>query len=420
MEDLKQAIITLGGLGTRLSSITKDLPKSLYPINGKHTLERAIEVLSSQGIKYFIWIIRKGDIRFKSEVKRLMNKYDIDIEIFFEPMPKGEAGSLFDMIDMLDDNFLFLNGDIIFDIDLKRLCKFHLNNSSELTFITHTTNHPFDSDCIIESPNLSIHSYKVKTEKEIQPGYYLGNAGISIISKMVLLSIKNQLNHENIKISFFKDIILKAKTKGFKVFSYNTSEYLKDMGTPSRLEKVKLDILNNIVETRSYRKQQKTLFLDRDNTIIDCMPNSYITSIKDISIKANRVKNLCKIAKEFDFVLIISNQPQISMGILTFQDVIKINGEVIRKCGELGLEISGSYFCPHHPHNGFNGEIENLKSSCFCRKPKPGLFLEAKYDKNINLQKSLMIGDSWRDLEAAKSINLDFKWAETLDSSSNK
>ena len=57
---------------------------------------------------------------------------------------------------------------------------------------------------------------------------------------------------------------------GFQVFSYNTSEYLKDMGTPQRLESVTKDINQNIVSQKSYRSKQKVLFLDRDNTLIKC------------------------------------------------------------------------------------------------------------------------------------------------------
>ena len=55
--ELKSAVITLGGKGTRLSEITKEIPKSLWPIDGKHTLERIIINLNNQGIKQFFWLL---------------------------------------------------------------------------------------------------------------------------------------------------------------------------------------------------------------------------------------------------------------------------------------------------------------------------------------------------------------------------
>ena len=73
-----------------------------------------------------------------------------------ELTPKGEAGSLLDLVDKLDDEFIFLNGDIIFNMDIKRMYEFHTRNNSKLTFVTHLSSHPEDSDCIIENLNLSI------------------------------------------------------------------------------------------------------------------------------------------------------------------------------------------------------------------------------------------------------------------------
>ncbi len=63
----------------------------------------------------------------------------------------------------------------------------------------------------------------------------------------------------------------------------------------------------------------------------------------------------------------------------------------------MGLDISGFYICPHHPHKGFPGEIKSLKTNCFCRKPAPGMLIEASFERNINLKDSCFIGDSWRD-----------------------
>ena len=71
-------------------------------------------------------------------------------------------------------------------------------------------------------------------------------------------------------------------------------------------------------------------------------------------------------------------------------------------------------FCPHHPHRGFEGEIKVLKNDCFCRKPNPGLILEQAFIRNINLQQSLMIGDSESDSKAAKNSGCDFIHVDNL------
>ena len=71
--------------------------------------------------------------------------------------------------------------------------------------------------------------------------------------------------------------------------------------------------------------------------------------------------------------------------------------------GNDGAFLNGIYYCPHHPEKGFEGEIPQLKIDCECRKPKPGMLIQAAGDFNIDLQKSWIIGDSERDLLAGKN-----------------
>ena len=408
MKEITQAIITLGGKGKRLESITKGIPKPLYAINGITILERAVNILKDQGISKFIFFINFLPEIFEITAKKLIKKYDIKIKIILENQPKGEAGSIFDCLTELDDEFLFIHGDIIFDIDLKRFNKYHSLKQSDITIVTHLTNHPEDSDCIIESPSLSIAKYKFKNSPNENKSFFLGNAGIAIVNKKVVTSLKEVIKFPKDQISFFKDIVINSLKMSFQVFSYNTSEYLKDMGTPQRLESVKKDLNQSIVSRKSYRSKQKVLFLDRDNTLIKCPDKKYILKKSEIFFYEERIKKIASISKEFDFCLIISNQPQISMGLCSWSDVIEINGLIINQCQIFGLQIAGFYICPHHSHIGFNKEIQVLKANCFCRKPLPGMFLEASFQRNINLKNSMLIGDSQRDLYAAKNAGINF------------
>ena len=122
------------------------------------------------------------------------------------------------------------------------------------------------------------------------------------------------------------------------------------------------------------------LFLDRDNTLLECL-KKYILNKKDIIFCKERIKKIAEISKEFDFSLIITNQPQISMGLCSWQEVIDINGIVINQCQQWGLPIAGFYVCPHHPHSGFQDEISFLKANCFCRKPSPDFIRGLLHEK---------------------------------------
>ena len=71
--------------------------------------------------------------------------------------------------------------------------------------------------------------------------------------------------------------------------------------------------------------------------------------------------------------------------------------------GAQGAYLDGIYVCPHHPHRGYEGEISELKFDCDCRKPKPGMLLQAAKEFNIDLSASWMIGDSEADVLAGKA-----------------
>jgi D-glycero-D-manno-heptose 1,7-bisphosphate phosphatase len=71
--------------------------------------------------------------------------------------------------------------------------------------------------------------------------------------------------------------------------------------------------------------------------------------------------------------------------------------------GRAGAYLDALYYCPHHPHKGFEGEVPELKMECTCRKPKPGMLIQAGLDYNIDLLSSWMIGDGENDIQAGKN-----------------
>lgn len=99
-------------------------------------------------------------------------------------------------------------------------------------------------------------------------------------------------------------------------------------------------------------------------------------------------------------VIVITNQPVIARGEVTWCELEKIHNKMETELGNEGAYLDGIYFCPHHPHKGYKGELAELKIDCDCRKPKPGMFFKAANDFNIDLSQSYMIGDSENDIKA--------------------
>ena len=180
------------------------------------------------------------------------------------------------------------------------------------------------------------------------------------------------------------------------------------MGTPKRLKVVESDLLRDKVNKKNYTNSQKTLFLDRDNTLIKCDIGRYILKEKDIVFHVQNIEKILSISLNYDFVCLLTNQPSIAMGKLNLRDLDRINTLVVKFCLSKGLKIDVVTFCPHHPHKGYEGEIPLLKKDCFCRKPNPGLFYEQAFFRNIDLKESLMIGDSDNDLMASMNAGCKF------------
>lgn len=94
----------------------------------------------------------------------------------------------------------------------------------------------------------------------------------------------------------------------------------------------------------------------------------------------------------------------IARGEVSFEELEVIHHKMETILGLEGAYIDGLYFCPHHPHKGYEGEIAELKFDCECRKPKLGMLLKAAEDFNIDLSQSFMIGDSESDIKAGRAV----------------
>ena len=105
--------------------------------------------------------------------------------------------------------------------------------------------------------------------------------------------------------------------------------------------------------------------------------------------------------------IIITNQPSIAKGFVT-EKIKFFTSKIRNKACKYGSYVDDIFYCPHHPHKGFVGEIKSMKINCKCRKPKIGLILQAKNKHNIDLKKSFFIGNSNSDKLCAKKAKIRY------------
>jgi len=145
---------------------------------------------------------------------------------------------------------------------------------------------------------------------------------------------------------------------------------------------------------------QKALFLDRDGVIVRGVyyhghPRTILTPEETEYITG--IFNLLKHAQEKKYkIIIISNQPGIGLGRLSEETFQKISQKIVDDFRKQSITIVGAYYCFHHPY----AKIAKYKKMCDCRKPEPGMLLQAAKEHNINLSKSFFIGDGVNDVIA--------------------
>lgn len=173
------------------------------------------------------------------------------------------------------------------------------------------------------------------------------------------------------------------------------------MGTPDRFYQVEKDMESGLVHQRNLSHKQKAVFLDRDGTLNRDV--GFLTDIDKMELIPGAAEAVRKINESGYLAVVVTNQPVIARGELTFEQLKEIDNKLETLLGKEGAYIDALYFCPHHPDKGFPGERPEYKCDCACRKPKPGMLLQAAADFNIDLSQSYMAGDSGRDAEAGQN-----------------
>lgn len=398
-----KTVIMAGGKGTRIQSIAADIPKPMIPIDGIPVLEREIISLRDQGFKdIIITVSHLGSIIM--DYFGDGSKIGVNIEYYNEETPLGNAGALFKLKDQLTEPFLLLNGDAIFDIDFKRFVSFHYSCGGKVTLFTHPNNHPYDSGLIIADKEGMVEAWLAKEDD--RPQYYRNrvNAGLHVIDPSILNGIDTdkvgRVDKKNGKV-FKVDLdrqLLKPLAGTGQMFCYDSPEYVKDMGTPERFHQVENDYMEGRVQSKNLSNKQKAVFLDRDGTIN--VYKDFLTDIDDFELIPGVADAIKKINALGYLAIVITNQPVIARGEISWDQLEEIHNKMETELGKEGAYLDGIYFCPHHPHKGYDGEIVELKIECDCRKPKPGMILKASKDFNIDLSQSYMLGDSENDIKA--------------------
>lgn len=393
-----QVAILAGGMGTRLKARTGDIPKPLAPLLGIPVLEHLVILCAHHGYKKIMLLTHyRHDLIYQYFGDG--HKWDVEISYSIEKEPLGTAGALCEVLPMMNENFLVLYADTYVDINLNSLFTAHLNLNADATVVLHPNDHPHDSDLVKVNPDgdiVAIYPYP----HAIEISSNLVNAALYVFNRECIKTVLRR----GVKADLAKDLFPRMISSGCKLKSYITPEYIKDMGTPVRIDQVERDILDGLPERLSSRVLREAVFLDRDGTLTQEL--GYVTNPKNLELYADSSEAIRKLNKAGMLAVCVTNQPVIARGELTEHGLNEIHNKLNSLLGQGGAYLDGIYFCPHHPDSGFSGEVKSLKINCSCRKPNAGMIDRAVADLSIERSQSWMIGDMTSDIKAGKISGL--------------
>jgi histidinol-phosphate phosphatase family protein len=391
--------ILAGGMGTRLRERSGDLPKPMVSVLGKPVLHHQIELCRKHGFTDIALLVQ---YRHEKISKYFGNgsAFGVKLNYAIEHEPRGTSGALRDSLHMLCERFLVLYGDTFMDVNLRKLWNAHEDSGAVGTLFLHPNDHPQDSDLVeidVDGSVRAILSYPHPEGREVRN---LVNAALYVLNRKGLEDVTPKEGKADISKQMFPRML----ELGHRLYGYVSPEYIKDMGTPERLDMVERDYVVGLPERMSDRCLRSAVFLDRDGTI-----NREVTHLKSpdqLELLPGAATAIRRLNRSGTMAVVITNQPVIARGDVSVEGLERIHARLDSLLGGNGAFLNGLYFCPHHPDMGFPGEVAELKVSCNCRKPEPGLIDQACRDLGIGRQYSWMVGDTTSDVEVGRRAGL--------------
>jgi len=388
-----QVVILAGGFGTRLRERIGLAPKPMAILAGHHLLEHQINLCRAYGFKNILLLVHYEHSVISGYFGN-GEKFGVNLTYQIEDAPLGTGGAIVKALPLMGEVFLVLYGDTYLDIDLRNIWNAHISSNVDVTLFLHPNDHPQDSDLIKVDNQSMVQSIHAFGDHKKQLVRNLVNAGLYVCSKNSFDSVELPSG----KFDIVKDVFALMIDNGLKLKGYISPEYIKDMGTPARLDKVLADIEGGVPEKLAERNARQAIFLDRDGTI-----NKEVDHLRfgeQIEVITGAAEGIRRLNRSGILAICVTNQPVLARGEISMEGLESVSAHLDYELGLKGAYLDRTYICPHHPDSGYPGENVSLKIVCGCRKPKTGLIDQACSDLNIDRRSSWMIGDTTSDILA--------------------
>lgn len=394
-----KAVILAGGKGSRLATRTNGLPKPLVPVDGKPLLAHQLELLARHGVEQVTLLCGYGAERIRAFCGE-GSPWGLELRCIEERQTLGTAGAVVAALGELPEEFFVLYGDTMLNVDLARMFRAHAVSGAQATLFLHPNEHPQDSDLVECDEHGRIEAIHGCPHPQGALLANLVNAALYVLKRSALAGFAVPES----PLDFAKHVFPRMLREGVHLHGYRSPEYIRDAGTPARLDRVEADVRSGVVARGSLAVQRPAVFLDRDGTIN--RETSYIVRPDQLKLLPGAAEAVRMMRAAGYRIVVVTNQPVIARGDCSTAGLLRIHDRMEMELSREGAFLDGIYYCPHHPDKGFAGERAELKIECECRKPRGGLLRRAAHELNLDLPASWLIGDRTGDIQAAHDCGI--------------
>lgn len=375
---IHHAFILLGGKGTRLAGVISDRPKPMADICGKPFLHYLLLHLKNNEIHEITFLV---GYMHEFIFKYFGNNYlGITINYQKEETPRGTGGFIYEISKNTHQDILLINGDTFLDLNIQEFySNFKKTNANiSLASINIENSDRYGTLEVVDSKIVAFNEKKFEVKAQINAGVYLFNS--------------TWFSSFNLPFQFSFEIdFLQKYCSDIAINTFLQDCFFIDIGIPEDYFLAQKEIPKYFLPTID---KTWTLFLDRDGVLNTHRPLDYVKSMEEFEwIDGSKIA-AAKLSNLFGRTFIVTNQQGIGKGLMTTMELEKIHFHIQDDIKLLGGRIDEIYYCPH---------LAEYKSN--CRKPKIGMALKAKMEyPEIDLKKSIMIGDMGSDMEFGRTI----------------
>jgi D-glycero-D-manno-heptose 1,7-bisphosphate phosphatase len=378
----EQAVILVGGLGTRLGTLTRDTPKPLLGVGGRPFLDYMIENCVRFGFRDILLVAgyRGEQVVSYADAARARLPAGVALSVMVEPEPRGTAGALRFAAERLAPRFLMLNGDSFFDTNWLDLVPALAPPPEPVAVMTLRRVEDTSRYGVVRLDDAQVTGFAERGDGT--PG--LINAGVYLFDRRLLgdLPERGSLEREVLPSLCARGLVRGRVHDGFFL----------DIGIPDAFARAQTELPRV--------RQRAAVFFDRDGTIN--ADAGYTHRVEDLVFLPGAVAAVKRVNDTGRFAFLVTNQAGVARGHFTESQMHEFHAHMQHRLRAAGAHFDDIRHCPDHP----DGTVAPYNRASDWRKPEPGMLLDLMTEWPVVREGSLMVGDKPSDIQAAQAAGL--------------